>query len=57
MERELRRAIEDAIAFLQMAAIELRRMAQSAPNLATQLGQVADKLDAEANHLSRRIAG
>jgi hypothetical protein len=57
MEREWRRAIEDAIAFLQMAAIELRRIAQGAPNLAVQLGQVADKLDAEADHLSRRITG
>ena len=57
MERELRRAIEDAIAFLKMSAIELRRIAHSAPDIAAELDHVAEQLDAEADHLSRQIAG
>jgi len=50
---ELSRAEKSTIPFLRMAAIELRRIADDAPDVAERLRLIADKLDIEANDLSR----
>ena len=46
------RVLEHAIAFLRMAAIQLRNMAECAPDIADQLRHTADGLDSEAAELS-----
>ena len=43
---------QDTLTFLRMAAIELRRIAERAPDVAVELGHVAEKLEAEAAHLA-----
>ncbi len=50
---DLSRAEKLTIPFLRMAAIEMRRIAEAAPDVAERLHIIADKLDAEANDLSR----
>ena len=50
---ELSRAEKLTIPFLRMAAIEVRRIADDAPEVARRLRIVADKLDAEADDLFR----
>jgi len=50
---ELSRAEKLTIPFLRMAAIEVRRIADDAPEVAGRLRIVADKLDAEADYLFR----
>lgn len=50
---ELSRAEKQTIPFLRMAAIEARRIADDAPDVADRLRIFADKLDAEADDLSR----
>jgi hypothetical protein len=45
------------IPFLRMVALELRRIAERAPEVADQLRFISDKLDAEANDLSRYLEG
>jgi hypothetical protein len=50
---DLSRAEKLTIPFLRMAAIEMRRIAEAAPDVAERLRIIADKLDAEANDLSR----
>ena len=52
---ELYRAVQQTIAFLRMAAIEARRIADDAPDVAERLRIIADKFDAEAGDLSRLI--
>ena len=49
---ELLRRMRDAEAFLRMAAVELRRIAEQAPDIAVELRDVAQKLDAEADDLA-----
>jgi hypothetical protein len=49
---ELVRRVQDAQAFLRMAAIELRRIAEQAPDIAVELRHVAQKLEAEAEDLA-----
>lgn len=44
--------VQDRQAFLRMAAIELRRIAERAPDVAVELGHVAAKLEAEAEDLA-----
>jgi hypothetical protein len=56
-KRDSDRALDQAIAFLRMTAIELRRLARQAPAITEHLRQVSNQLDAEADHLSRHIAG
>jgi hypothetical protein len=46
------RQVQDRQAFLRMAAIELRRIAERAPDVAVELGHVAEKLEAEAEDLA-----
>ncbi len=50
---ELSRTEKLTIPFLRMAAIEMRRIADDAPDVAERLRLIADKLDAEADDLSR----
>jgi hypothetical protein len=45
---ELVRRAQDTRVFLQMTAIELRRIAERAPEIAVELHHVAQQLDAEA---------
>jgi hypothetical protein len=51
---ELLRRVEDAQIFLKLAAIELRRIAEASPDIAAELQQVAEKIEAEAEGLARR---
>ena len=53
MENALLRAVDNTIRFLRMAAIELRRIAENAPDIADQIRHVADQLDADADDLQR----
>ncbi len=50
---DLSRAMRLTIRFLRMAAVEVRRIADDAPEVAGRLRIVADKLDAEADDLFR----
>jgi hypothetical protein len=49
----LRRSVGRTIAFMRLAAIELRRVAERDPELAVELGRIADQLDADADDLDR----
>lgn len=46
-------SIGHTMAFLRMAAIQLRRIAERAPHVADQLRYTADGLEAEADELER----
>ena len=50
---DLVRQVQYTRAFLRMAAIELRRIAERAPDIAVELRHVAQKLEAEADDLPR----
>ena len=56
-DRELRRSINHEIAFLRMAAIELRRIAERAPEVADELRHIANQFEADAEELGKRFAG
>jgi hypothetical protein len=49
----LRRSVAQSIAFMRMAAHELRRIAERDPALADELRRIADQLDADADDLGR----
>ena len=51
---KLLRRVRDTEVFLRMAAVELRRIAEQAPDIAVELRHVAQQLDAEAEDLARR---
>lgn len=51
---ELARRMRDTRVFLRMAAVELRRIAERAPDVAVELQHVARQLEAEAAGLARR---
>ena len=44
------------ITFLRMAATQMRALAGGTPEVARELGQIADELHAEADGLARHIA-
>ena len=50
---KLIRRVQNTQIFLRMAAIELQRIAEQAPDIAVELRQVAQKLQAEAEDLAR----
>lgn len=56
MEEALLRAVENTIRFLHLAAIELRRLAERAPDISAELHHVADQLEADAADLERASA-
>ena len=53
---ETSRLLRNQIAFLRMAAIEMRNLANEAPEIAPQLRQIADKLEADAADLLDQLA-
>jgi len=46
-------AVDNTIRFLRMEAIELRRIAERAPDIADELRHLADQLDTDASDLER----
>ena len=50
---ELIQRVQNTQLFLRMAAIELRRIAEQVPDMAAELGQVVQKIEAEAEDLAR----
>jgi len=54
MVTELIPRVRDTQVFLRMAAIELRRIAEQASDIAVELRHVAQQLEAEAEDLARR---
>lgn len=53
MENALLRAVDNTIRFLRLAAIELRRLAERAPDISAELRHVAEQLEADAADLER----
>jgi hypothetical protein len=53
MDDAVLRAIDNTTRFLRMSAIELRRLAERAPDIAAELRHVADQLDTDASELQR----
>lgn len=51
MDDTLLRAVDNTINFMRMAAIELRRIAERAPDIADELRHLAHQLDADATDL------
>ena len=56
-DHEIWRSIDHETAFLRMAAIELRRIAERAPEVGDDLRHMADQFDADADDLGTRFAG
>lgn len=56
-DHEIRRSIAHEIAFLRMAAIELRRIAERAAEVGDELRHMADQFEADAEELGKRFAG
>jgi hypothetical protein len=56
-DHEVRRSINHEIAFLRMSAIELRRIAERAPEVGDELRHMADQFDTDAEDLATRFAG
>ena len=56
-DHEIRRSIRHEIAFLRMAAIELRHIAERAPEVGDELRHMADQFEADAEALGNRFAG
>jgi len=56
MSVQLARRARDTQAFLRMAAIELRRMAERSPDVASQLDRIARQLEADADELAAKIS-
>ena len=53
MNDVLLRAADNTVKFLRMAAVELRRIAERAPDIADELQHLANQLDADADDLER----
>jgi hypothetical protein len=53
MGNALLRAVDNTIRFLRLAAIELRRLADRAPDISAELHHVANQLEADAADLER----
>ena len=49
----LHRAADNTIRFLRLAAIELRRLAERAPDVSSELRHIAGQLEADAVDLER----
>lgn len=57
MNDEFQQAAAHTIAFLRMAATELRRIAERAPEVADELRRMADQFDADGEALAKQIPG
>jgi hypothetical protein len=53
MDDAVLRAIDNTIRFLHMSAIELRRLAECAPDIAAELHHIADQLEVDATELEQ----
>ena len=53
MEDAVLRVVDNTIRFLRLAAIELRRLAERAPDISAELHHVADQLEADAADLEQ----
>jgi hypothetical protein len=53
VENALLLAVDNTIRFLRLAAIELRRLAERAPDISAELHHVADQLEADVADLER----
>jgi hypothetical protein len=53
MDDTLLKAADNTIRFLRLAAIELRRIAERAPDISSELRHIADQLDADAADLEK----
>ena len=53
LDERLVRATENTIKFLHMAAIELRRIAERAPEITRELHHIANQLEADADDLRK----
>jgi hypothetical protein len=53
MEDALLSAVDNTVRFLRLAAIELRRLAERAPDISAELHHVAGQLEADAADLDR----
>jgi hypothetical protein len=51
MDDRMPRAVENSIRFMRMAAIQLRRIAEHAPDIANELRRIANQLDTDADDL------
>ena len=54
-DEEIRRSLRREIAFLRMAALELRGIADRASEVADELRFIGDQLDADAADLARHF--
>jgi hypothetical protein len=54
-DHEIRRSINHEIAFLRMAAIELQRIAERAPEVDDELRHMANQFEADADDLAKRF--
>ncbi len=52
---ELVQRVQDTQVFLKIAALELRRLAEQAPDIALELQHLAEQLEAEAGDLTAAI--
>ena len=53
----LSEAVQNTIAFLKMAAIELRAVAERSPDVATDVLRIAEQLESEAADMEQRGFG
>ena len=56
-DHEVRRSINHEIVFLRLAAIELRRVAERAPEVGDELRQMANRFETDAEELEKRFSG
>ena len=54
---EIRRSIDHETAFLRIAAIQLRRIAERAPEVREELRHMAGQFEADADALEKRFSG
>jgi hypothetical protein len=53
---DLRQRVAYAVTFIRMAEKEMRELAETTPEIARELGTIADQFHAEADDLARHIA-
>ena len=53
---DLHRRVDLTVAFLVLAAIELRQLAGWTPDISNKLRHIAENMEAEADDLARRIS-
>ena len=53
MDNALLRVVDNTIRFQRLAAFELRRLVERAPDISAELHHVADQLEADAADLER----